>query len=134
MAGEVTTKVIRTITIGTFVIGGNERSLVADYILNLQKSVPANSTDIEFVVNIDVSEVKAIGLIADQNCTIETNNASSPSNTIALIANNPLLWTSDDPTTLAFFTVDVNKIFVTTGANATVVKLAVAIDSTPVLA
>ncbi len=133
MAGEITATLRRSLVLGNMTIGGESLPFSADYELHLQKLVPANTSAGEFVVTIDVDNLIAIGIVADQECTIKTNVFATPTDTIVLYEDQPLIWVDGDPTGTQFFTSDVTKIFVTTGASATTIKLAAAIDSSPVL-
>lgn len=97
----------------------------------LDITVNATTTDLEVNCNIDVSQIKAIGMLADGNLTVETNSGSSPGNTINLVANMPLIWTHNyyfsNP-----LTVDVTKLYLTNAGNAAVTfKLVVLEDPTP---
>jgi len=78
-------------------------------------TVPASTTDMLVNVAIDFSQIKSLILACDFAITIETNDSAAPDDTITLVANVPLVWNAD-----AYFanpiTVDVTKIYLTTGA------------------
>jgi len=43
-------------------------------------------------MTIDVSQLKAIYILSDQNITLETNSGSAPADTLNLLANVPYVW------------------------------------------
>lgn len=57
-----------------------------------QLSFPANSNAASFTLNFNAAGVQALFFVATQNCTITTNNSTSPTNTISLVAGIPLQW------------------------------------------
>lgn len=84
--------------------------------------VVANAqTDKEIVIAIDVSAVTSFVLLSTQDVTIETNDGSSPDDTISLKANVPYIWNEDSYDSF-LLTADVTSIFVTnaSGAAATI--------------
>lgn len=99
----------------------------------IEVDVPDSTTDMEVTVAIDYSKLKCLLLIATVAMTIETNNGTTPDDTITLGGANELfrLWTEDDPDACPL-TVDVTKIFVTNSSgNAGVLTLFAAQDVTP---
>jgi hypothetical protein len=99
--------------------------------VSLEETVANGLTDSLINVAIDVSAVKCFILLSDQNVTIETNNGTTPDNTIALIANVAYVWCSDSYDTFKL-TVDVTKFYVTNSSGATAtIKLEALVDATP---
>jgi hypothetical protein len=94
-------------------------------------AVPHPTTDQEVAFVLDVSEIEAIYMVSDQDLTVETNNGSSPVDTISLVAGVPYVWTAKSYHT-CLLTTDVTALFLTnnSGAEATF-KLEVVYDSTP---
>ena len=85
----------------------------------VNQSVPADSTDLELQVDLDVSQIKSIMLSSDVAMTVETNAADATGgNTLVLAAGAPYVWTEDSLDTL-LLTLDVAKLFLTTGAVGT---------------
>ena len=62
----------------------------------ISAAIATDQTDYQISFDLDVSEIEMIIMVADQNMTIETNNGAAPDETIALIANEPYIWTVDD--------------------------------------
>lgn len=134
MAGEA--KITRSTTVqgGGLSVGGVQETLLSDSVKTFSKEFPANLTDGRVVFPIDVSEVKAMAIIANKDCTIETNATdASGGETLLLKANKALNWVLGDLAANKFLTIDVTDLYVTTGAESTVLKLIVGQDSTPAL-
>jgi hypothetical protein len=132
VANELTFKVIRSVIFGAVQVGGVQETVLADLGVPFSKQIPANTTNGEADIVVTVANVKAAALVADKDCTIKTNSTSAPDNTFAMKANQPLIWAKDDPIAL-FLTVNLTKLFITTGAAATIVKFVAAVDATPVI-
>lgn len=86
-----------------------------------EKNVAASQTNAQFDVEIDVANAKLISIVSDANCTIKTNNSSTPDDTLTLVANKPLVWdetqTKDAAAAIEkFLSEDVTTLYVTTGA------------------
>lgn len=94
------------------------RSLSQDSLTEISASIPQNSTDLEIALNIDVSEVEFFLIVADVAMTIQTNDGTTPDNTLTLVADQPYIWSAGMLHAFAL-TVDVTSIFVTTGAVGT---------------
>lgn len=73
-------------------------------------AVPDATVDLEVKITLDVSEIKLLRMTSDRNMTVKTNSAGVPDNTIALLANSPLLWVPD-MYCLNPLTIDVVTIF-----------------------
>ncbi len=93
-------------------------------------SIADGLTDQEVVMTVDVSQLKALMITSDQAVTLETNNATSPIDTFALKANEPLIWWTGSLFTNPL-TADVTKFFVTNASGKTAnVKIVSLQDST----
>lgn len=98
--------------------------------LNVQEAIPNPSTDLLVALAITVAKLEGLVIVADQNLTLEFNNATTPAFTIALLANVPLVWQKDtyhaNP-----LTANVTALYVTnaSGAAATL-KIRALIDPT----
>ena len=102
-----------------------------DEVNTLEVTVNASTTNLEVNCNIDVSQIKIIGMCANGTLTVKTNSTSAPDNTIALVADLPLLWTHN-----YYFSnplgADVTKLYLTNaGSSAVVFQLVVLEDPTP---
>lgn len=100
--------------------------------VNLDEPVASSQTDYPINVAIDVSELKALYLVSDQDCVVETNSGSVPDDTINLEANVPVVWAKPASGTkpVCPLTVDVTKFYVTNTAALTL-KLRCLVDPTP---
>ena len=100
--------------------------------VNVDESIPNDSTDLEITFLIDQSEMVSLYIESDQNITIETNSGGAPTDTLTLVANEPILWTTnsvhDNPLT-ADITAD---IFITNSSGSTAnLKWRALQDATP---
>lgn len=97
--------------------------------LSIDESIGASQTDLEIACSIDQSELVGLSLLSSVDMTIETNDGSSPDDTIALKANEPLDWhaTSIHACPLS---ADVTSIFVT-NTTAGTLKIRAVMDATP---
>lgn len=96
------------------------------------ETITTGTTDQQFSLTIDVSQVKAFWLESDRNVTVETNAIdASGGNTLNLIANEPYIWWSTDLNSFKL-TADVTTMYITntSGATATI-YCGVVYDSTP---
>jgi hypothetical protein len=57
---------------------------------NTNAAVNANAA--AFTLNFNATAVQELFFLATQNCTISTNNGTSPTNTLNLVAGIPLYW------------------------------------------
>lgn len=88
-------------------------------------------TDTPLVVAIDVSAVKSFYVVSDRQVTLETNNASAPTNTLTLKAGVPYLWNTDSYDTFKL-TGDVTIIYVTNASGGTAqLEFRILQDATP---
>jgi len=94
------------------------------------ETIDADQTDVEVEWAVDVSALKLLVMVADQDVTIETNDGGSPVDTIDLIANEPHVWHTDSLYTKKL-TTDVTSVFITTGAAATRIQCEALTDATP---
>lgn len=98
---------------------------------SLSEDVPDSSTDLEIAFVLDVSEVKAIYIVSDQDLTLETNNGGSPVDTLSLVADEPVVWHSTSLHSNPFST-DITALFATNASgSAAVLQIEVLYDPTP---
>jgi len=108
-----------------------EFSAQGDGPIEAEVDVPGSTTDQEVTIQIDVDKVEFLMILSDQDVTLETNNASTPDDTINLKANRPYLWWKNHYDSF-LLTVDVTKVYLTNaGANAAVVSFVGVQDITP---
>ena len=61
----------------------------------VSESIPDASINLEVTFAADVSAMKGLYIQSDQDLTIETNSGSTPTDTLALKANTPVVWSSN---------------------------------------
>lgn len=99
---------------------------------NLSESIPDSSTDLQVTFELDVSQVKALFIMSDQNITIETNNGTTPDDTLNLVANEPVVWYTGSLLTNPIGTDITTDIFVTNSSGSTATLTIYALtDPTP---
>jgi len=95
------------------------------------ETVSTGETDYEINFDLDVSACKSFYLESDQDVTFETNDGSTPDNTIALKADTPYVWHTDAYDSFLLDT-DVTSVFITNASGATATIYCVALfDATP---
>ena len=76
---------------------------------------PASSTNASLTLAFTKANLQSSYIVADQNCTIKTNNSATPSETLTLVANIPhptYSWSKSSGVTNPW-TTDVTTAFVT---------------------
>lgn len=109
------------------------KTYTADGFTELELSIPDSTTDQQVVVAIDVSAIVAIIIDSDQAITIETNDGTTPADTITPAAGVPLIWTNDDEHANPFGSgTDVTSLYITNSSGSTAtIKISVLQDVTP---
>lgn len=87
--------------------------------------------DTEVACVLDVSEIKSVFIVCDEDIKMETNNGGAPDETIDLLADEPYVWHTD-----AYFAnefgVNITALFFTnTSGNTATVQFRCLVDSTP---
>ena len=99
--------------------------------LNVDESIADGETDLLVNWTCDYSALKALYIVSDQDLTIETNDGTTPDDTITLSANVPLLWTSTGYLANPF-SADVTALYVTNASgSAAALKIRSLQDPTP---
>ena len=95
------------------------------------EDIPADSTDLEIIIGIDVSAIQLIIILASHDLKLETNSGAAPDDTLNLLAGQPYIWYVASYYT-NLLTVDITSIFVTeeNSDDATLDILAL-VDATP---
>ena len=88
----------------------------------LDESISASTTDAEYLIAIDVSRLLLCAIESTVDMTLETNDSSSPQETISLTANKPVIFEDGDT---ALFSGDVDSIYVTSVDAGTLKLIAV---------
>jgi len=98
---------------------------VADSESNLDDTVAGSTTNKEFDLAITKSDVISMIMFSNEAVTLKTNSSGSPSDTISLAANMPLVWNTDSPVAIPLAG-PVTKIFATNaGVAAAALKIRV---------
>ena len=93
-------------------------TITADGEINADISIDASAVDKQATIAIDVSVLKCLVLSCDKGLTIQTNDGTTPDDTLTLTANEPLIWWSTSGITCPL-TVDVTDLYCTrAGADA----------------
>lgn len=88
--------------------------------LLVDEDIPDASTDLEIAnFDLDISATKAFLLIADGVLLLETNNASTPTDTLTTVANHPYDYHENDYQAI-IFTADITALFATNSSGGTV--------------
>lgn len=101
----------------------------------LDESIAATTTDELVAFVMDVSQLKSIYIVSDQDLLLQLNDGTTPSNTITLVANKPFTWITGDnalrDTAGALITTDITAIYATNaGASAALLQLRASYDPT----
>ncbi len=93
----------------------SEKEVESGARISIDESIPvANNVAVSLAV--DVSQIKGVYILSDQDLLLETNNSSSPDNTLNLSAGVPYTWNEDKPYALAF-TTDITSLFATNASS-----------------
>ena len=100
--------------------------------INIDEAIPDSSTDLEVTLNVDQSTMVSLYIESDQAILIETNDGSTPTDSFTLVANEPILWTTNSIHSNPV-TADITaNIFVTNSSGSTAnLKIRILQDSTP---
>lgn len=96
---------------------------INDYAANSNQNIVGEmiadgQTNKQLSFTLDVSAVKSFFMVSDQDVTFETNDGSSPDDTIALKAGVPYDWNTDSYDAFLLGT-DVTAIFITNASGET---------------
>lgn len=97
---------------GASVSKTKEVSADATVVLGPNYAIPANQTNLELALSLDVSQIRAIHIESDVDMTLEFNDSTTGTPTINLKANIPYQWLTNDYNALLLNT-DVTKVYVT---------------------
>lgn len=100
--------------------------------LGIDEEIADGQTDYQIAFDLDVSEIQGLAIVSDQDVTVETNDGTSPGDTINLVAGVPQVYSGspsfgDNP-----FSVDTTDLYVTNASGeAARLQVEVVYDSTP---
>ena len=91
-----------------------------------------SETDKLVAFAVDVSQIVVLYMLSDQEITIETNDGSSPDDTLTLKAGRAYVWIKDYDYNTCKFTTDITKLYVTNSSgSAAHLQIEVETDATP---
>lgn len=97
----------------------------------LDESIPDSSTDLAVTYSLDVSAVVGFFMVSDAAVTIETNDGTTPDDTMTLTAGVPYVWYTGKPEAFAF-TTDITALYVTNSSGgAARLQIKALSDATP---
>lgn len=67
-------------------------TITADGEANVEVEVADEAADLAINIAIDISALQLLYIVADQDLTIETNDGTTPDDTLALKAGKPIVW------------------------------------------
>ena len=133
MAGEKTISFTQNLVFSAGAVGGAITLTVDDQYF-FQKTIPANSVNVEIDVGSVLVGATLVAIIVDvsANATVYTNAPSTgaPAETFVLTPNNPAYWYTGKVGANPFLTT-ITKLYVTTSTLPVTVKFAHAHDATP---
>lgn len=99
--------------------------------VSLEVSVPDSETDMLVDLALNVSEIKSVFITSDQDLTLETNDGSTPDDTLSLVADVPYVW-HENSYFSNLLTTDITALYLTNASGATAnFKLEAVYDATP---
>lgn len=133
MSGEQQIRRQLTVSGGGISLGGSAEVQSVDVPGPFQKEFPANATNVEVTLpTVNLLTCVEMAIVATKDCTVKINSTSATgTELLELKAGKMLQWFLGDPVSNKFLAVDVTKWYVTTGAEATTLKILVAHDATP---
>ena len=104
---------------------------VADAEDNRDITIAASTNNFAVALTLAIANLKSFYALSDKDVLIETNDATTPPNTLSLKAGIPYSWTSAGGLTNPF-TTNITSLFISNAnAAAATVQLRIAVDSTP---
>lgn len=97
--------------------------------VSFAESVAASQTNEEHGLLIDVSKLQSVFILSDQDVTLKFCDSGSPTPTMALKANLPYVWVTGKSLDSCLLTVDITKVYITTGAAVTLVRIEALMDN-----
>ena len=100
--------------------------------INIDESIADSETDKEVTLIVDQSAMISIYIESDQDILIETNSGGAPTDSLTLVANEPISWTTNSVHSNPI-TADITaNIFITNSSGSTAnLKIRILQDSTP---
>jgi hypothetical protein len=106
-------------TVDNVAIAG-EHTVTGGLILNYKETIPADSDALEVAATIDVSTIQGLQIKASHDLLLETNDATTPDDSLVLKAGDSLTWHKDSPVACPL-TTDVTKFLFTEAGSVDVI-------------
>lgn len=98
--------------------------------VSIEESIPDAAANEPIAFTLDVSQLKSIYIVSDQDVLLETNDGTTPDDSISLLAGVPYVWT-DDSYHACLLTADVTGLFITNASgNAAAITIEALYDPT----
>ena len=117
-------------------VGPSGRQITADKTYSgdaqasVSQSIPDSETDFEVTFTLDVSAIQSIYIKSDQDLTLETNDGTTPTDTIDLKAGVPYIWHTGSYFT-NLLTADITANIFLTNASGSAAKLEIEVVTDP---
>ncbi len=98
--------------------------------INMDLTVPSNTTNLLHAVSLDVSQMKFAYMLSDKDVTFKTIPVSGSITTVTLKANIPRVWSAGSGELNPLGTYDFTGLSITT-TTAAIIRLRFGIDPTP---
>ena len=99
--------------------------------IEIDVAIADSETDYEVNIALDVSQVVSFFIVSDQAITLETNDGTTPDDTLSLVADKVYDWDSDSYDNFKL-TTDVTNFYFTNASGSTAnVQIRVLVDPTP---
>ena len=110
------------VTAGTDAIT-NDSTFSCQTKVYMEETVANGVSNQQHLVSLDISTLKVLAMVSDQDITVETNDGTTPDDSFSLTAGVPVTFKEGDG---AIFTADVTSLYLTnsSGSNATFTLLA----------
>lgn len=94
-------------------------SKTANAQIAIDEAIADAETDAQIDIAIDVSQLKSFYIKSDQAVTIETNDGTSPDDTLVLVADQAYMWNDTSYDTFKLASADITALFVTNASGST---------------
>lgn len=104
-------------------VGGNSvgqtQTFAYGTVLQIDEAIADSTTDGQVACTVDISQLKAVIIMSDQDVTLKTNSDSVPDDIFTLLANVPLVWTSDYLAVASIFSADITNFYLSNASGST---------------
>lgn len=111
----------------------SSQTITADAVTVFDGTIAASQTDVLIALAIDVSQIRGLYMLVEGgDITLQTNNGTTPTDTLVLKNGVALTWDSTSGYSSNPFSGDVTAIYATTGAGSSRdLHIVVLTDATP---